>query len=350
MTKRDDLFISQILDRIGRIRSHLRGVSKRIFLQSPLHQAAVVRELEVIGEAARQVSEATRLLSGEIPWVQMIGMRNRLIHGYFDVDYEIVWNVAARDLYALEPHLERLARDTAPVLHPWRPCPRGYYLVRSHSRRVSSSRSKPDGVTPVREHCRRNPSGKDQLYPKETLWMLESGLSGLQPQEVLGKLGEPKNANDFDPLILFWTRYWNEVFVPGDQLSPNVVKALFASESSFNPKVTAQRISKRNFARGPLQITDQTRAVLADERGELSDHYLTLDKDDVLDPRVALAAAVRWLFHKRQTASRYLGREASWEEAVAEYKGYLRLKKPFGTQKGIKKYAEWLKKLGESKK
>jgi uncharacterized protein with HEPN domain len=345
MNKRDDIYIVQMLDRIGRLQSHLRGVSRATFLKSPLHQAAVVRELEVIGEAARQVSEGTRLLAPELPWQQMIGMRNRLIHGYFDVDYDIVWNVATREIHALEPKLEALALQAAPSLHPWRPCPRGYYFVRAHSRRVSLTAANPDGKASVREHCRRNPSGKDQLYPKEIPWMVEGGLQRLQPGDYPGTLVSPANANEYDALIAFWTRYWNEIFVPTIPLSPNVVKALFASESSFNPKVKAQRLSTRNFARGPLQITDQTRKVLGDEHGELADHYLTLDKDDVLDPEIALAAAVRWLFHKRETAKRHLGRDASWEEAVAEYKGYLRLKPPYSSRKGMKVFSDWLVKL-----
>lgn len=345
MNKRDDIYLLQMLDRIGRLRSHLRGIDKATFLKSALHQAAVVRELEVIGEAARQISEATRFLAPELPWSQMIGMRNRLIHGYFDVDYGVVWNVATREIHVLEPRLEQLVLQTAPPIHPWRPCPHGYYYVRAHPRRVKVGTTHPDGLASVREHCRRNPSGKDQLYPKEIPWMVESGLQALKPSDFPGKLSAPSNANDHDASIAFWTRYWNEIFRPVNPLSPNVVKALFASESSFNSEVKPQRVSQRNFARGPLQITDQTRKVLGDEHGELADHYLTLDKDDVLDPQIALAAAVRWLFHKRETARRYLKRDASWEEAVADYKGYLRLKPPYASRKGMRAYFGWLAQL-----
>jgi hypothetical protein len=65
---------------------------------------------------------------------------------------------------------------------------------------------------------------------------------------------------------------------------------------------------------------------------------------------LAMPAAVRWLFHKRNLASKYLGREASWEEAVADYKGYLRRKRDFRLQKGMANFISALEDLkkGES--
>ncbi|MDX2034753.1 MAG: HepT-like ribonuclease domain-containing protein [Blastocatellia bacterium] len=58
---------------------------------------AVVRAIELIGEAASKVSEETRLNAPEIPWAAIVGMRNRLVHGYFDIDTEIVWETASRE-------------------------------------------------------------------------------------------------------------------------------------------------------------------------------------------------------------------------------------------------------------
>ncbi|HKT16042.1 MAG TPA: HepT-like ribonuclease domain-containing protein [Allosphingosinicella sp.] len=59
---------------------------------------ALTRALEVVGEAAGRVSRATRARAPDIPWRQLAGMRNRLIHAYFDVDRAIVWNTANRDV------------------------------------------------------------------------------------------------------------------------------------------------------------------------------------------------------------------------------------------------------------
>lgn len=80
------------------------------FLASRLHQNAVIRSIEVIGEAAGRISPATQALWPKVAWRDIIGMRHRLIHGYADVDLDLVWQVT-RDhlpplLAALEPALK----------------------------------------------------------------------------------------------------------------------------------------------------------------------------------------------------------------------------------------------------
>jgi len=69
---------------------------------------AVVRAIEVVGEAATKVSVETRTASPQIPWAAVVGMRNRLIHGYFNVDTELVWQTVNRELPALLPVLRTL--------------------------------------------------------------------------------------------------------------------------------------------------------------------------------------------------------------------------------------------------
>ncbi len=72
---------------------------------------SLVKEIEIIGEAANQVSETTRELTSTIPWVDIISMRNRLVHAYFDINLEILWKTVQDDLppliVALEDVLER---------------------------------------------------------------------------------------------------------------------------------------------------------------------------------------------------------------------------------------------------
>src|ERR1039457_7577925 len=63
-----------------------------------MFQFATVRALEIIGEAAARLPDETRAAHPEIPWSNMIGMRNRLVHGYFDVDLDVVWNTVNRSL------------------------------------------------------------------------------------------------------------------------------------------------------------------------------------------------------------------------------------------------------------
>ncbi len=81
--------------------SFIAGLDERAFLASNLHQSAVIRKLEVIGEAAGKVSKAFCAAHPEIRWREMAGLRHRLIHGYDDVRLDIVWRVTTERLPGL---------------------------------------------------------------------------------------------------------------------------------------------------------------------------------------------------------------------------------------------------------
>lgn len=70
--------------------------------------SAVLREFEVIGEAANNISERLKKRFPEVPWKSMIGMRNRLIHAYFDIDHDVVWKTIREYLPTLEELLEHI--------------------------------------------------------------------------------------------------------------------------------------------------------------------------------------------------------------------------------------------------
>lgn len=76
------------------------------FYNSALIQSAVVRELQVIGEAARLISENARMKYGKIEWRKIMGMRNRVIHEYFDIRADLVWDVVQNDIPELIEQLE----------------------------------------------------------------------------------------------------------------------------------------------------------------------------------------------------------------------------------------------------
>ena len=84
----------------------IKGVSKEKFLKSRLLQLSLTKELEIIGEAAERVSNEFKEKYSDVPWGYIIGMRNRLIHGYFDVDANVVWKTVTEDL----PPLLKLLR------------------------------------------------------------------------------------------------------------------------------------------------------------------------------------------------------------------------------------------------
>lgn len=72
---------------------------------------ALVRAIEIVGEAASRVSEPTREAAADIPWPLIVSMRNRLIHAYFDVDHEVVWKTATEELPQLLPRLRVLVEN-----------------------------------------------------------------------------------------------------------------------------------------------------------------------------------------------------------------------------------------------
>jgi uncharacterized protein with HEPN domain len=106
--KDDAFYLLHINDSIVKIEEHVSGVDYQEFLSRRLVQSAVIRELEIIGEAAKNVSAETKSKHPEIPWRLMSGMRDKLIHDYFGVDLDAVWETVERDLPALKEKLADL--------------------------------------------------------------------------------------------------------------------------------------------------------------------------------------------------------------------------------------------------
>jgi uncharacterized protein with HEPN domain len=81
-------------------------------------QDAVIRNIEIIGQAVKGISDGTRALEPGVPWRQIAGMRDKLIHEYFGVDLALVWDVVERELPALRPQLEALSKCLADNARP----------------------------------------------------------------------------------------------------------------------------------------------------------------------------------------------------------------------------------------
>lgn len=103
--------IHDILRAIDKIRSYTEGMTLAQFQVNELVIDAVVRNLEVIGEASKSVSIVVRRAHPGIPWDQMKGMRNILIHEYFGVDVKIVWHTIKKYLPPLEKQLQDLLQE-----------------------------------------------------------------------------------------------------------------------------------------------------------------------------------------------------------------------------------------------
>jgi uncharacterized protein with HEPN domain len=108
MMKDNSVYLHHIVDAIERVERHLAGITREEFFEAELVQDGVVRQLEIIGEAARNLPEGFREEHPDIPWGQIVGMRNRLIHAYFQVDLAIVWEIAELDLPVLRSHIESI--------------------------------------------------------------------------------------------------------------------------------------------------------------------------------------------------------------------------------------------------
>jgi uncharacterized protein with HEPN domain len=95
---RDPAYLLDMLDSARLLQQYLVGKSKDEFLSDTGLQDMVVRRLEVIGEAARRISEEARGQTPQIPWRRMIGLRNLLIHQYDKIEAELIWEIAEVDV------------------------------------------------------------------------------------------------------------------------------------------------------------------------------------------------------------------------------------------------------------
>lgn len=109
---RDEATVLDILRAADLVERFLLGFAEDAFMEDLKTQAAVIREIEIVGEAARRLSSAFRERRADIPWRAIIGMRDKLIHGYDAVDMVEVWTTAQSDIPALAAALRR---EVAPL-------------------------------------------------------------------------------------------------------------------------------------------------------------------------------------------------------------------------------------------
>ena len=108
MTREYVLFFKDILEAIESIEGFVSGLSFEDFLGNDMARSAVVRKLEIIGEAVKNLPPHVPQRYPDIPWRSMAKMRDRLSHGYWTVDYEIVWKVVKEEISALKPRLQKV--------------------------------------------------------------------------------------------------------------------------------------------------------------------------------------------------------------------------------------------------
>lgn len=108
MKKDPKIFLQHILDSIAEIEKNINNISEEKFSRSTQIQDAIIRRLEIIGEAAKNIPENIRQKYNFIPWKKIAGSRDVLIHQYFEVDLEAVWDSATKDLPKLKQDIKTI--------------------------------------------------------------------------------------------------------------------------------------------------------------------------------------------------------------------------------------------------
>jgi len=114
MSKREiKILLDDMIEAIGKIDRYIKGMTFDDFVNDSKTVDAVVRNLEVIGEAANRIPRSFQQQHPEIEWRQIIGLRNRVIHDYFGIDYDIVWYVITKDLKKLKNKLKNILKKAS---------------------------------------------------------------------------------------------------------------------------------------------------------------------------------------------------------------------------------------------
>lgn len=109
--RRDDfILVEHILSAIVKIKKYCHLTNRNEFLKNEMLKDAVVRNIEIIGEAAKRLSEGFRKRYMDIPWKDISGMRDKIVHDYMGIDYRVVWDVIETDLASLERNLKKISK------------------------------------------------------------------------------------------------------------------------------------------------------------------------------------------------------------------------------------------------
>lgn len=104
-SRHDRLYLYDIIECCDRVADYINGVSEEVYQSNPMLQDALVRNIEVIGEAVKNLSTELKDASPNLPWSLIARMRDKIAHHYFRINLDVVWKTATDDLPALRPHI-----------------------------------------------------------------------------------------------------------------------------------------------------------------------------------------------------------------------------------------------------
>lgn len=109
--RNDKVLLEDILESIGLMEEYIKDVSREDFMSSTMYLDLMVRRLEVIGEATSNISEELKEKHSDIPWHEISGMRNKLIHEYFGVDKDLVWDTVKQDIPEFKKNIQEILKE-----------------------------------------------------------------------------------------------------------------------------------------------------------------------------------------------------------------------------------------------
>ncbi len=108
MRKDPQIFLKHILESIEWVEKGIEGESKNQFIQDVPTQDIVIRRLEIIGEAVKNLPNDFKSKYPDVPWKKIAGLRDKLIHGYFGIDLELIWEIVKKDLPPFKKHIKEI--------------------------------------------------------------------------------------------------------------------------------------------------------------------------------------------------------------------------------------------------